>query len=332
MVDSAQSFDNCLTAPDEPPMSTDAVAHSPATGKAGALLIALAGFACLSVGDGLVKSMAGDWPAPAISALRYVFGTLALTIAVAVIYGRAGFTMPRPWLQGGRGAAVSLATVCFFFGVHAMPLADATSIQFTSPILTAILSALLLRESAPAAAWAATALAFAGVLLVLRPNVAALGGAALFPLGAALGMALLMILNRAAAGLAPILVMQWIVAVIATPILLTLAVVMAAADPRLAIAVPSRVVVLKCAAVAVTGTVSHLLIFVATTRASAAVTAPMVYVQLLVAMAIGAAAFGDYPDPAMLGGAALIVGAGLWLWRSQRPRAATETEAGGVPD
>ena len=32
-----------------------------------ALLLALMGFAILSIGDGLVKSMAGEWPGTAVS-------------------------------------------------------------------------------------------------------------------------------------------------------------------------------------------------------------------------------------------------------------------------
>src|SRR5690606_27764983 len=122
---------------------------------------------------------------------------------------RAGFVCPRPMLQFGRGFAVAVATLCFFMGIQAMPLADATAIEFTNPMLTAILSALVLRERAPGAVWVATAIAFAGVLMVLRPNVAILGPVALYPLAAAFGMAFMMIFNRMAAGLAPILVMQW---------------------------------------------------------------------------------------------------------------------------
>ena len=92
--------------------------------------------------------------------------------------------MPRPRLQLGRGAAVALATICFFMAVMAMPLADATAIQFTSPILTGILSALVLGERAPRAVWGATALAFAGVLVVLRPNLlGARAWPAFWPLG-----------------------------------------------------------------------------------------------------------------------------------------------------
>ena len=67
----------------------------------GALLIAIGGFSLLSVGDAVVKSMAGEWPAPAVSALRYVFGALGLAVAVALRHGRAGFVFPRPWLQAG---------------------------------------------------------------------------------------------------------------------------------------------------------------------------------------------------------------------------------------
>jgi drug/metabolite transporter (DMT)-like permease len=172
--------------------------HGGSVGRA--LGLALLGFTILSFGDAVVKTMTGQWPAPAVSALRYVFGAIGLGIAVAWVHGRAGFVMPRPWLQFGRGAAVGLATICFFLGVMTMPLADATAIQFTSPILTAILSGLVLREPVPRAALFATLLAFAGVLVVLRPNVLEMGAAAFYPIGAAFGMAWLIIFNRKSAG------------------------------------------------------------------------------------------------------------------------------------
>lgn len=228
--------------------------------------------------------------------------------------------MPRAWLQFGRGAAVSLATICFFLGVMAMPLADATAIQFTSPILTAILSVLILEERAPKAAWAAICMAFLGVLVVLRPNVLELGPAAFYPLGAAFGMAWLMIFNRKAAGDAPVLVMQMLLAIFAAPILLLAAGLLALSGiPQFQVPMPSAEVILKCLTVAFTATIGHLLIYSATVRASAAIVSPMTYVQLLVAAALGWAWFGDAPDAAALGGAALIIGGGLWLWRSQTP-------------
>jgi drug/metabolite transporter (DMT)-like permease len=275
----------------------------------------LAGFCSLSLGDAVVKSMAGEWPAPAIAALRYGFGAAGLAALVAWRHGRAGFALPRPWLQFGRGAAVSLATVCFFVGVMAMPLADATAIQFTSPIITALLAPFVLGERTGRATWVATLLAFVGVLIVLRPNLYALGPVALFPVGAAFGMSWLMMFNRKAAGDAPVLVMQFLLAAFAAPLLVVAA---AAYGGLYGIPAPTAAVVLKCLAVGCFATLGHGLIFAAVERADASVIAPMTYVQLIVAAALGWLWFRDAPDSASFAGAALIIGGGLLLWRAQR--------------
>ena len=298
-------------------------------GVGAALAMALVGFTIMSVGDAVVKSMTGEWPAPAVSALRYLFGALGLGAAVAIRHGRAGFVFPRPWLQLGRAAAVSLATICFFLGVMSMPLADATAIQFTSPILTALLSGLVLRERVPAAAAGATLLAFAGVLVVLRPNLLELGATAFFPVGAAFGMSWLIMFNRKSAGDAPVLVMQFVLALFAAPLLIVAASLLSATGGEgLRIGVPSLSEVLKCLVVACLASTGHLLLYAATVRASAAVIAPTTYVQLMMATLLGWLVFGDRPDAATLGGAVLIVAGGLWLWRSQKRARST----GGTPD
>lgn len=288
--------------------------------------MALAGFSILSVGDAVVKTMAGQWAGSAIAALRYVFGAVGLTVLVAIRYGRAGFVFPRPALQFGRGAAVAVATCGFFIGVMVMPLADATAIVFTSPIWTVALSMLILKERAPVGTAVSILLATSGVLLILQPNVLAFGGEALFPLVAAMGMAALIMLNRGVAGLAPVFVMQWLVALTAVPVLLAMAVAghMSGA-PSLRIDVPDWTVVARCAVVAVTATTGHWFIFRATELATAATVAPMTYVQLLVASAAGIVLFGDVPTPAMVAGSLLIIAGGLWLWRSQKAPVVAET-------
>lgn len=283
-----------------------------------ALLLALAGFMLLSVGDVVVKTMAGQWPGSAIAALRYAFGAMGLVAIVAWTLGRDGFRVPRPGLQIARGAAVAAATLGFFLGVHVMPLADATAIVFTSPLLTVLLSAVFLKERIPRATGAAIALAFAGVLIVLRPNLAALGLAALLPLGAALAMAVLMILNRRAAGSATAMPLQMVLAVSATPMLIAATVAGdLSGDPLLAVTMPDWTVVARCAVVAVTATTGHWLIFRATELASAATISPMTYSQLIVAASAGMLIFGDIPDAVSVGGMVLIVAGGLWLWHGQ---------------
>lgn len=274
----------------------------------------------LSMGDAIVKSMVPFWPATAIAALRYLFGAVGLGVFLIAKEGRAGFVIANPAIHWGRALAVAFSSVCFFIGVKLMPLGDATAITFVGPMLTALLSALFLGERASRATLVASVVAFAGVLIVLRPNVAEAGLAALLPLGSALGMSVLILLNRKAAGTASVLALQFSIAALATPILIGLAIAGHFSGVRgFEVLWPATPVVIKCAIVAVSASCAHALIFLATTRASAATIAPMTYVQLIVAITIGAVVFGDLPDATSLVGSALIVGAGLFLWRSARP-------------
>ena len=281
------------------------------------LLLALAGFAVLASGDVVVKTMAGEWPASGIAALRWMIGAAGLFALTGWKEGRAAVRMPAPWLQAGRGAAVGVASLTFFLGVHLMPLADAMAIVFTSPMLTAIISALVLGERITRAAAVSTALAFAGTLIVLRPNLLTLGAAALLPLAAALGLAILFLLNRRAAGLGSSLAMQLYIAAWTAP-MLALAALILHGTGVLPVPVPDAGIVLRVALVALAATTGHFLIYRATELASAATIAPMIYVEILVAIAGGWLLFGDVPGATTLSGAALIIVGGLWLWRSQR--------------
>jgi drug/metabolite transporter (DMT)-like permease len=209
-----------------------------------------------------------------------------------------------------------MATMCFFSSIFLMPLADATAIGFTSPMITVILSAIFLHERTNAVKWIATVVAFGGVLLIMRPNVAELGWAALLPLAAALSMAFVMIGNRAVAGAGTPLLMQFLVASMAVPVIFTAAILgHFSGISALHINVPDWTIVVRCCVVAVTASFAHWLIFMGTTRASAAEIAPMTYVQLLIALVLGIILFGDWPDLTSLAGSGIIIASGLLLWR-----------------
>lgn len=286
------------------------------------LLLALAGFILLSLGDVVVKTMVGMWPAPAIAMLRYAIGALALG---GLLLAKEGVqplrAPPRPAIQLLRGLAVAIATTGFFSAVFVMPLAEATTITFTSPMLTGVLAVLILREPARRETWLATFAAFAGVLIVLRPNLAELGLAALLPLLSALGMSVLVICNRLVAGQASPLAMQAYVAGAAVPLLVFIAVIGHATGwPQLVVGWPEWSVIARCALVACTASAAHWLIFLGTTRAGAASVAPMTYVQLLVATLFGWLWFHERPDAVTVLGAAVIIGAGIYLWSAGRQR------------
>jgi len=283
------------------------------------LLYALCGFALLSFGDAVIKSIAGAWPGTAVAALRYSIGAVGLGTVLFLKEGAGGFSLPMPKFQLLRGFSVASATILFFSSIFVMPLAEATAIGFTSPMITALLGALFLKERTSATKWIATLVAFFGVLLIMRPNVAELGWAALLPLGAALSMGLVMIGNRAVAGAGTPLLMQFLVASIAVPFVVTAAVVghYSGLD-ALHVGMPDWTIVARCAVVAVSASFAHWSIFMGTTRTSAAEIAPMTYVQLLIAIALGVAIFGDWPDMTSLLGSGIIIATGLFLWRNSR--------------
>ncbi|NVE94586.1 DMT family transporter [Altererythrobacter lutimaris] len=285
------------------------------------LLLALAGFALLSVGDGVIKSMAGVWPALPVAALRFVIGAIGLAIFLSQTEGIAALKPAQPWLQIGRGVCVSVASVCFFSAVYIMPLAETMAIAFLAPVFTALLSGPILGERVRAPVWIASGMAMIGVVVILRPNLLELGLPAMFPLVSAFFFGLMIVLNRKAAGRGSPLAMQFYMAGVAATVLTALAVMAKFSGVEmLDFGPPSWDVVLRCAIVACTATGAHWMVYLGTTRAGASQVAPCTYIQMLVATLIGWLWFGDVPDALTLLGAAIIIGAGLYLWGASKDR------------
>src|SRR5919198_2870993 len=90
------------------------------------------------------------------------------------------------------------ALVCFYWSLVHMPLADATVLQYTNPVFTALLAALLLREPLRAIDLASVFISLVGVALVARPR-ALFGGSAAMIEPTVLAVALLGALCSASA-------------------------------------------------------------------------------------------------------------------------------------
>jgi drug/metabolite transporter (DMT)-like permease len=291
------------------------------------LLFALAGFCTLSIGDAIVKGMAGEWPAPAMAGTRYIVGTLLLATLLASREGVGALALPREGLQWVRGIAISTSAVGMFLAVWIMPLAEATTIFFTQPIITSVLAIVLLGERARATTWIAMAMALAGVVLVLRPNFEEAGWGALLPLLGAAGMSVAIIANRKVGGRAGVLALQYYMSVTALLFLLAVtAVGHLSGVEQFRMSWPHWSVVARCAFIGLSATLAQWLIFMGTAKAGASTVAPMTYGQLLMAVVLGWLFFGDQPDLTALVGAAIIIAAGLFLWWANREPAAGRSE------
>lgn len=256
-----------------------------------------------------------------MAATRYVVGTLVLAVLMVRHYGWASLALPKSGLQWMRGVAISMSAVGMFLAVWIMPLAEATAIMFTQPIITAILAMMFLGERARISTWLATLAAFAGVFIVLRPTFETAGWGVLLPLVGATGMAIVIILNRKVHGRASVLAMQYWMSVTAMFFLIfaTTAGHFSGIE-GFALDWPDWTIIARCAFIGCSATLAQWMIYLGTARAGAGTIAPMTYGQLLMAVVLGAMFFGDYPDAIALLGAAIIIGSGLFLWRQTRVR------------
>ena len=287
------------------------------------LLFALAGFCTLSIGDAIIKGMAGEWPATAMATTRYVVGTLVLAVLMVRYEGWDALALPKSGLQWMRGVAISMSAVGMFLAGWIMPLAEATAIMFMQPMITAILAMIFLGERARLSTWAATLVAFGGVFIVLRPSFDHAGWGALLPLVGATGMSVVIILNRKVHGSASVLAMQYWMSVTAM-IFLILATAAGhfSGVEGFTMHWADWTIIARCAFIGCSATLAQWLIYMGTAKAGAGTIAPMTYGQLLMAVVLGAVFFGDLPDAVALLGAAIIIGSGLFLWWQARVRQA----------
>ena len=135
-----------------------------------ALRIAAAG--CFSVMAAVLKLASLDGVvAPEMLFYRAFFGLpVVLAWVVTQPGGLAGLTTRRPLAHLGRSALGIVSILCVFQTLTLLPLADATTLSFTAPIFATLLSFLILKEAVGPRRWAAVAVGFIGVIIVMRPG------------------------------------------------------------------------------------------------------------------------------------------------------------------
>ena len=116
----------------------------------------------------LVKAVGQRLPSQEIVFWRGLVTIIASSLAIY----RAGVPMwgNRRKLLALRGALGFVALSCFFYSVVHLPLADATVIQYTNPVWTAVIAAIFLAERLGRRDAVALLVSLAGVVLIARPG------------------------------------------------------------------------------------------------------------------------------------------------------------------
>lgn len=132
------------------------------------MLVASLAFAVMGA---LVKAGAAQHSTVELVFYRGLFGVVAIG-AFVLATGRSLRT-PHAHIHVGRGVSGVVSLLMWFYAIATLPLAMATTLNYTSPMFVAALSALLYKRRDERALGATIALGFVGIVLVLRPTFAA---------------------------------------------------------------------------------------------------------------------------------------------------------------
>ncbi len=274
------------------------------------MILAAFFFSCMAA---LVKLACRRLPPMEVVFARSVLSA-ALSLGLA-LHARAPIIGRRPALLVTRGAVGSIALALYFYALAHLKLADAVTLQYTNPILVTLFAPLVLEEPGNRRQWVVVGTAFAGMLLILRPE-AEVGlwpgmAAALSAFGSAAAYALVRKLSATEHPLTIVLYFPVVSALFSLPFVL--------AD----FVRPEGAEWAALAGVAVTTTIAQVFLTWSLTLEPAARATSVSYWGILFGAVLGWLVFGETPDRLAAAGAALIIGATALLARSAAAPAAT---------
>jgi drug/metabolite transporter (DMT)-like permease len=279
-----------------------------------AILLIVGAVLCFTFLDATVKALADRYPIPLLVWARYAVQLLVILLWLLPRMGAGLLRTPRIRLQLVRAAILPLSSLCFFSALRYLPLAEATAINYATPVLVIILAVLFLGERMTRSRIALVLAGIAGMFLIVRPGSVVFQGAALLALGSAVFYGTFQILTRTLAG-EDSRVLLFYPALIGT-------LMMTALLPWLGIGFEmpwTDVAVITVAGLL--GTIGHFFFILAFQRAPASALTPFTYMQLVWATLIGWVAFGNFPDTWTLAGMAVIGGSGFLITVHERRRA-----------
>jgi drug/metabolite transporter (DMT)-like permease len=269
----------------------------------------MVGIALLSLNDAITKWLTAGYPVGQVLFYRGLFSLLPLLWLVWRWGGVAIFRVRDYKNQAIRSAFVATSSFLFVMSLNYLPLADTIAIVFAGPIFVAILSRPMLGERVGFRRWAAVALGFVGILVMVRPFGGGVGWLALFPLSACLAGALRDIYTRRIS-VTESTPSQFAIAMLA----MTLA---GLATLPLGWRAPPMMDVGLLGLAGIVVALSQYLMIEALRLAEASLVSPFKYTGMIWAVLYGFLIWGDLPDLWVIGGCGLVIASGLFMVRAE---------------
>jgi drug/metabolite transporter (DMT)-like permease len=268
----------------------------------------------------LIKSTAQHVPAGQAVFFRSFF---AIPVIMAWLAWRkelsTGLKTVQPLGHVWRGVVGTMAMGLGFAGLGYLPLPEVTAIGYAAPLLTVVFAAMFLGEEVRAFRISAVILGMIGVLIVLAPRLSidpdtagvaeALG--AMLVLGGAVFAALAQVFVRKLVNTEQTSAIVFWFSVTAT--------VMSLITLPFGWVWPTAGEAAILVLAGLLGGLGQILLTSSYREADASLVAPFDYASMIFALGIGYFIFAEVPTRPMLGGAALIVTAGiLIIWRERK--------------
>ncbi|WP_163848304.1 DMT family transporter [Pseudooceanicola aestuarii] len=243
--------------------------------------------------------------------VRFALGALLVLPLSGLIWSE--LALLRDWRLWLRAALIVGGIGFILTALRTEPIANVFGGFFISPVAAFVLSALLLGERVTVARAVLLAVGFAGVLLVVKPGFGMRPGMGFAVLAGCCHGGYLVATRWVAGEMRPrfLVLSQLMIGalILAAPGLATLP---AAVDTR-------DMALLSFSAAG--SALGNVLLVLAARVLPAGLIAPLIYSQLVSAMIVGFAAFGEFPDGLALAGIAIILATGAGsLWYGARGR------------
>ena len=261
-----------------------------------------------SFGDAMGKFLVGTY---SVGQLLFLRACAALLLLAPLIWKQRHqfLQLERPGLQLFRVMLSTLEVAAFFLATVYLPLADVITYYLAGPIFVTAMSAIFLREKVGWRRWTAILVGFCGVLIALRPSAQTVSLPALIALGGSLSFATLMLITRSLRK-TPDIVMA------SSQFIGTFSLGAVLSAFHWVPPTPGSLVFFALA-----GCISVTALFCVNRSlklAPASVVVPYQYSMIVWAVIFGFFVFGDVPSVATIVGAAIIIGAGFYIYLRER--------------
>lgn len=233
----------------------------------------------------------------------------------------AGLKTERPLSHLWRGLVGTGGMGFGFFALTQLPLPEATAIQYATPLLIVVFSAVFIGETVRFYRWSAVLVGLVGVIIIVWPRLTVFSGGITDASGATLG-AISALISCVFAAVAMILVRRLVFTERSATIVLYFSVsssLIGLMTLPLGWVMPSSEQWVFLIGAGIAGGIAQILLTESYRHADMSVVAPFEYTSLLLTFAVGYFVFQDVPTMEMLVGGIIVVGAGVFIvWREHR--------------